>query len=316
MCKISIIVPIYNVEKYLNRCIDSILAQTFTDFELILVDDGSTDNCIKICNEYAEKDNRIVVIHKENSGLSAARNTGLDIATGEYIGFIDSDDYIHPQMYEILYSKIIKSNCDLAISRFKKIYNNEDEFKEYNIDSIKYYKLNSKEALNELCGNNSVQFVIACNKLYKKNLFDKLRYEDGRYHEDEFIIHNLLYKCRDIVYIELDLYNYYQREGSIMKNNSPKRIIDSLDAYESRMKFFYKNKMNNLTDYIAYFYVIKFFNEYKKEFIINNNYNKKMKRSFLNNIIFLLNSSKFNIKEKLSFIIFLLSEKLYYKYIN
>ena len=119
--KLSIIVPVYNVEPYLRRCIDSILAQTFTDFELILVDDGSPDNCPAICDEYAEKDPRIVVIHKQNGGLSDARNAGLDIARGEYIGFVDSDDYIDAEMYEKMYNAAIMHNSDIVSCAYERI---------------------------------------------------------------------------------------------------------------------------------------------------------------------------------------------------
>lgn len=121
---ISIIVPVYNVEKYLNRCLDSILNQTFTDFELILVDDGSTDNSGIICDEYKTKDNRIKVIHKENGGLSSARNAGLDIARGRYIGFVDSDDFISKDMYQILYNEAEKNKADMIMCEFKKVDKN------------------------------------------------------------------------------------------------------------------------------------------------------------------------------------------------
>ncbi|WP_227166600.1 glycosyltransferase, partial [Enterococcus faecium] len=114
MCEISIIVPVYKVEKYLRKCVDSILAQTFTDFEVILVDDGSPDNSGKICDEYAEKDNRVRVIHKENGGLSSARNAGIDVARGKYLGFVDSDDYIDEDMYEILYENLKIHDADIS----------------------------------------------------------------------------------------------------------------------------------------------------------------------------------------------------------
>ena len=122
MCEISIIVPVYKVEKYLKKCVDSILAQTFTDFELILVDDGSPDDSGKICEEYAEKDARVRVLHKENGGLSSARNAGIEVAKGKYLGFIDSDDYIAEDMYELLYNTIIKEDADLSICGIYDVY--------------------------------------------------------------------------------------------------------------------------------------------------------------------------------------------------
>ena len=122
MSKISIIVPVYNVESYLSNCIDSILNQTFKDFELILVNDGSTDKSLEICKHYKNMDDRIFIIDKKNGGLSSARNAGLDIIKGEYIGFVDSDDYIHPQMYELLYKQIIENEADISMCEFKKVF--------------------------------------------------------------------------------------------------------------------------------------------------------------------------------------------------
>ncbi|EGP5489252.1 glycosyltransferase, partial [Enterococcus faecium] len=122
MCEISIIVPVYKVEPYLRKCVDSILAQTFTDFEVILVDDGSPDNSGKICDEYASKDSRVRVIHKKNGGLSSARNAGIDVARGKYLGFVDSDDYIEKDMYELLYDNIVKEQADLSICGIYDIY--------------------------------------------------------------------------------------------------------------------------------------------------------------------------------------------------
>lgn len=127
MCEISIIVPVYKVEPYLRKCVDSILAQTFTDFEVILVDDGSPDNSGKICDEYASKDSRVRVIHKKNGGLSSARNAGIDVARGKYLGFVDSDDYIEKDMYELLYDNIVKEQADLSICGIYDVYEGKNQ---------------------------------------------------------------------------------------------------------------------------------------------------------------------------------------------
>lgn len=127
MPKISIIVPVYNVEKYLEKCVRSILAQTFTDFELILVDDGSPDSSGAMCDQFAEQDQRVKVIHKENGGLSDARNAGIEIATGEYLGFVDSDDYIADDMYELLYTNIVKEDADLSICGIYDVYEGKSQ---------------------------------------------------------------------------------------------------------------------------------------------------------------------------------------------
>ncbi len=131
--KLSIIVPVYNVEKYLHKCVDSILSQTLTDFECILVDDGSTDNSSVICDEYAAKDPRIVVIHKQNGGLSSARNTGLDISQGDYIGFVDSDDWIEPEMYMYMYTYANDNSCDMMCCQCRRVNNYQSPPPDYNI---------------------------------------------------------------------------------------------------------------------------------------------------------------------------------------
>jgi len=243
MKTISVIVPVYNVEKYIHRCIDSIINQTYKNLEIILVDDGSTDNCPKICDEYAQKDNRIKVIHKKNGGLSEARNVGIEIATGEYIGFIDSDDYINKKMYELLISGLETNDADICICNYKEV-NNDYIINDEKQDSYNFLKFNNIEALEALYKENGVKFVIACNKLYNKNLFADVRYSIGKIHEDEYIIHKLFFNSKRVVYLDKELYYYYQRQDSITKKQiSPKRL-DALDALKERGSFF---EINNLT---------------------------------------------------------------------
>ena len=180
---ISIIVPVYKVEKQLNKCIESILNQTFKDYELILVDDGSPDNCGHICDEYEKKDSRIKVIHKKNGGLSDARNAGLDIALGKYIGFVDSDDIIHPQMYEKLYNCINKSNLDIVQCKFKRFKSIEEININISDSELNFKEYNSQDAIIDLIDNNKIN-VNAWNKLYKRELFQNERYPKGKIHED------------------------------------------------------------------------------------------------------------------------------------
>ena len=158
MPKISIIIPIYNLEKYLDKCIKSILNQTFKDFELILVNDGSTDKSGVICDNYKKVDDRIVVIHKENGGTSSARNIGIDIARGKYIGFVDGDDYIHENMYYELYENLIKNNSDISICKFVRVYDNSEmKFSNNNLLEENYSNI---EALKELYKENAVDFIV------------------------------------------------------------------------------------------------------------------------------------------------------------
>lgn len=239
MPKISIIVPIYKVEKYLSRCIDSILNQTFTDFECILVDDGSPDRCGEICDEYAKKDKRIKVIHKVNGGLSDARNAGIDIADGEYIAFVDSDDWIHPQMYEILYNGIMQNGVTISVCEYKEVHVKES-FKK-----IDNFEFNIHEGMTFLTTNN-VAAVIAVNKLYHKSLFKDIRYPVGKLHEDEFTTYKLLYAAGDIAYCDEQLYFYFINENGITKSEYTLKRLDAIEATEELYAFIKKRKFVEL----------------------------------------------------------------------
>ena len=217
--KLSIIVPVYNVEPYLRRCIDSILAQTFTDFELILVDDGSPDNCPAICDEYADKDPRIVVIHKENGGISDARNAGLDISRGEYIGFVDSDDFIHPQTYEIAIRIASEQEADVVqwgYLQFSCI--SEIESQTFiNKENIDLKIVDSKYVVENYYPHN--RFLIhhvLWTKVFKRRVFNNIKFPKGVINEDSYILLQTLDASTKYVIIEEKLYYYYQRSDSIM----------------------------------------------------------------------------------------------------
>ena len=234
--EISIIVPVYKVEPYLRKCIDSILAQTFTNFELILVDDGSPDSCGKICDEYVEKDKRIIVIHKENGGQSSARNRALDIAKGNYIGFVDSDDWIEPDMYETLYNLILKSGKDIANIGFNFIIG----------ESIKTFSshgeisLNKEEALEELI-NHKLYGNYFCTNLFKKSLIQNFRFKEGIIFEDVDLIYKIIDASNGVISIGKSKYNYLKREGSTVKTYKNNKNIDLQIAKYERYKFL-KNK--------------------------------------------------------------------------
>lgn len=238
MCKISVIVPVYNVEPYLRRCVDSILNQTFSDFECILVDDGSPDGCPAICDEYAEKDSRVKVIHKKNGGLSDARNVGLDKANGKYVSFIDSDDWIHPQMLEILYKGLMDNNVLISICEYKLVEHQEP------YTAVTEPIFEKRYGMDFLITNNIIA-VIACSKLYDKRLFDGIRYPYGKWHEDEFVTYKLLYKAETIAYTVKPLYFYFQNENGITKSAYTTKHLDALDAMEERDKFL---KQHNLLE--------------------------------------------------------------------
>ena len=227
MCEISIIVPVYDVEKYLKKCVDSILNQTFKDFELILVDDGSPDNSGAICDQYAEKDSRVRVIHKENGGLSDARNAGIEVARGKYLGFVDSDDFVNEDMYKQLYTSIIENNADLSICGIFDLYEGKTPIKK----TEKKLLLNRNEAMIMIFHGNEIS-VHAYNKLYKKEIFESLRYPVGKYHEDSYIIVNVLDRCKKIAINTKQMYYYYHRDGSITGQKFSNKQLEYIDAWE------------------------------------------------------------------------------------
>lgn len=315
--KISIIVPVYKVEKYLQKCVDSILNQTFKEFELILVNDGSTDRCIDICNKYSREDNRIKVIHKENGGLSSARNAGIEVAKGKYIAFVDSDDYINRNMYKILYENAIKTDADISMCNFKYVYEKDYVNINEDIKNDNYLIFNNIEALNQLYTSDNVQFVVAWNKLYKRNLFTHLRYDEGRIHEDEFIIHKLLYKNKKIVYTDLPLYYYFQRQGSITQCDFNLKKLDAVDAFKERVEFFRDKKLKHLEIIAQLQYISLFFKSYykaKNELSNCNEKLKKLKKDYNKNLIYNLNNPYYNWKEKSILILFFINPKLYEVY--
>ncbi len=239
--KISIIVPIYNVEKYLNQCIDSIINQTYKNLEIILVDDGSPDNCPKICDDYQKKDNRIKVIHKQNGGLSDARNAGLEIATGDYIGFVDSDDYIAPDMYEKLLLLAESKDCEIAVCGFIKVTSKAMQNKNIAL-GIKV--LTKEQALYELMCEETFEDY-AWNKLYKKELFKEtnIRYPKGMAFEDTFTTYKLFLASNRVVVTESPLYYYrINRIGSIIYNQTIREKVQKMKAYNQRLEY-----INDLT---------------------------------------------------------------------
>ena len=257
MPKISIIVPVYNVEKYLGKCIESILNQTFRDFELILVDDGSTDSSGKICDEYSLKDSRIKVIHKENGGLSSARNTGLDIAKGEYIGFVDSDDWIEMDMYEILYKLIKTSGKDMANIGFSAIY--EDRIEKWT-DNKKII-LNREESLIELLKHRYFGNYIWAN-LYSKKIFKNIRFTEKIKFEDIDIMYKLLNNSNGIVSQGISKYNYIQRKDSTIDEFFSKKYMEDFNIqkiYFSREIWFKENYPQIYKKYNEYLYNKKIF---------------------------------------------------------
>ncbi len=232
---ISVIVPVYNVEKYLPQCIDSILNQTEKNLEIILVDDGSLDNSGKICDEFSKKDDRIIVIHKKNNGLSSARNAGLEIARGNYIGFVDSDDWLDKTMYEVLLKLLKENNSDISCCDFFKTANSNDSIPHIDNEIINSY--NNIESLNNFYNGLYTQTVVAWNKLYKRELFKDISYPVGKIHEDEGTTYKLYYKANKITYTNRPLYYYRITPNSITTSKFNKKRLDIIDVYDEKVKF-------------------------------------------------------------------------------
>lgn len=242
MEKISIIIPVYNVEKYLKMCLDSVINQTYQNLEIILINDGSTDNSGKICEEYKRADSRIILIHKENEGLSMARNTGLDIASGEYISFVDSDDYISGNMVETLYDRLLETQSDMAVCSLQYVDEaGKNLCSDFIFDDI---VLGQDEFWKLYTSTGHTECVVAWNKLYKRETLEQLYYPKGRLREEEFLLPYIVERCFRICTVSDRLIFYRQRNDSIMGCESKKSKLDYIEACFERMDFFIKTKNN------------------------------------------------------------------------
>ena len=227
---ISVIVPVFNVKPYLEKCLDSILAQTNNDLEVLIIDDGSTDGCGEICDRYAEQDHRIQVFHTKNNGLSAARNLGLDRVHGEYIGFVDSDDWIEPDMYERLFDLAEQTDADIITCRFYKEF--RDRIEESS-GPLKQFSVEGRDVLrtyllqHEICQDS-------WNNLFKAELFKSIRYPDGRSFEDYSIKPLLLQKAKKMVYTPACLLHYRNRQNSLSNVHTLKSNVDFWLAFRER----------------------------------------------------------------------------------
>jgi glycosyltransferase involved in cell wall biosynthesis len=262
--KLSIIVPVYNVEQYLHKCIESILAQTFSDYELILVNDGSKDKSGEICDEYLKKDSRVKVIHKKNNGLASARNTGIIQARGTYVGFIDSDDWIEDDMYKNLYESCEKTNADISIIGVREVDEKGNSLNVYIPNDI-----NLREILKK---------AYAWNKIFKKQLFfdHNLFFKEGKYYEDIELIPKLFVKSNQVTTVRKVGYNYLKRNTSITGGRDEK-ILDNLWAYTQVKKYLldnnlyleYKEEFEKGVSYFKRYYINILF-DYPTTFLLKN----------------------------------------------
>ena len=273
MAEVSIIVPVYQVEKYIRQCVDSILAQTFTDFELILLDDGSKDQSGQICDEYARMDERVRVIHKENGGLSDARNKGMDQINGNYFMFVDSDDYIAPTMVECLYKNILSQNADIAACNY--LYFSENDRKKDFVTNVKSEILDGTEIFyNRKNERNYGIWTVAWNKLYKRKTCGKVRFRFGKYHEDEFWANEIYQMDIKIVTISECLYYYRQHENSTMRQKKIARSLDIIEAFQERIYIYLRDETYADQAYKVLIYSLEYLEE-SKRLITNKNEKRK-----------------------------------------
>lgn len=241
-CKISVIVPVYKVEPYLCRCIDSILVQTHRNFELILVDDGSPDNCGTICDEYAERDSRIVVIHQENGGLSAARNAGIDWvftnSDSQWLTFVDSDDCIRPQMLDHLYQAVSDSGALLSISK-PHFFSDCPTVENTTFDNVEFQNMSGREICKLLYTTWNIDYVTVWGKLYHRDLFLQARFPIGKIHEDQNLIPRIVYSSNQVALVSNRYYCYLQcRSDSITYEDFSVRRFDEVDGVNACIRFY------------------------------------------------------------------------------
>ena len=233
---ISVIVPVYRVEKYLPACIDSILNQTFTDFELILVDDGSLDRCPEICDETAKRDARVRVIHQANQGLSAARNAGIEAAHGAWLSFVDSDDFLAPDFLETLHDAAVRAGADCVLCGVQ--LTDEAGQKIGQPLSVADGVRTGRSILETLCRAPEITYLVAWNKLYRRDVFQTLRYPVGMQNEDTYLAAELFDTVQTVICVSKPMYFYRQRADSIMHTAVTTRNLDRMWAFEHCFAYF------------------------------------------------------------------------------
>ena len=310
---ISIVVPIYKVEKYLEQCVTSIINQTYQNIEIILVDDGSPDNCGIMCDNYATKDARIKVIHKQNGGLSDARNHGIEIATGKYITFVDSDDYIDSKYIEELYNEIKTNN--VKVSQCGILHVNDDQEILKKSGHLEKQLLSGKQMLKDLYKDHGTENIVVWNKMYDIKLFENIRYPVGKIHEDEFTTYKILYNIDDVAILNKYYYNYRQNENSITGKKFNIKRLDKIEAYEQRLQFFKQKNEKELYQLALMSYLLEIRQSYMntKKYIDNSkDIQLELVKKYRANYKFIFKDKNVNMMKKLKMLIFLVSPGLFY----
>lgn len=240
MERISIIVPVYNVENYLARCLDSVLAQSYSDWECILVNDGSTDASLRIARKYEARDRRFMVISQENQGLSAARNTGILKSSASFITLLDSDDMWHPDFLKVMYQGISSGQCDICVCNYQKFETGIPDHVSADGWSCSTEACSPQEAVKSVLVDRKRFMIVAWGKLYRRELFQDISYPAGMFHEDEFVTYRLFAASRKVAVVDLPLYYYFQRTGSIMAQYRKERLC-VLNAFRESCDFIREN---------------------------------------------------------------------------
>lgn len=243
---VSVIVPAYNVTLSVEKCLDSIYAQTYENIEIIVVNDGSTDSTMQVLDGFRKSHIDLTIISQSNQGLSGARNTGLNFATGEYIFFLDSDDYLGSQEIELLINRAIETDADMVVGGMTYVNPSGDVLRRVCEPSGHFDKRSYWSRVYRNAEGTSVEYIVSCGKLYKARLFDCLRFSLGKIHEDEFIIHRLVSQCDSIEVVQSDQLFYVQNENSITHKPSAKSKLDVVEAFLLRNSFFFKEKYYDL----------------------------------------------------------------------
>lgn len=315
---VSVIIPVYNAEKYLRECIDSVIKQSYKNIEIVLIDDGSTDGSSGICDEYAARDSRICVIHQENGGLSAARNTGIERCTGEYLLFIDSDDIIHSEMIKCLYEVMISMGADLSFCKYRTFHDSR-EIGMSEIARCHTESMSGREAVGRIYSRECADYIIACSKLYKRSCFDELRFPLGKKHEDEFITYRILYPLKKCIFIKDEMYYYRMQNNSITHSRNIRHYLDVLEALEQRLEFFIQKKDRELYDLtlkeyelyliktINYIYGHQMAGEHQQQDELLRELRGKFKDKLKNEV----RSSRIDRPSKIRFRLFLINRRVY-----
>lgn len=306
---VSIIVPIYRVEPYLRCCVDSILAQTFRNFELILVDDGSPDNCPIICDEYAAKDYRIKVIHKENGGVASARNIGLEASNGAYLSFIDPDDWVKPEFLEEMLEVLQKENADMALCGTTRVWDDGSVTEEI-LPEKRCFEL---DEIQMLMTHGNWYYAVLWNKLYRRESFDGVHFPQNYIHEDEAVLHRVVGNCRKIAMIPQILYIYRQSDDSIMRRAFNIHRTDMLTAMADRIVFSFSRNWTDVYSVTSSKYVEMFFDYYFRfpRTKANEKYFRRMDDSLKKALPYILKSSRVSIRHKIYLSVIRLNPKIY-----